>query len=998
VLYSAQTEGGSGARLYGDGGNDTFYGGHNYAYFTGGEGSDDYYIDKLATSSYGGVIDNSASDSATSVDQLFIELYQYGITSSDDVLVERINDTSIRLYTSEGFSLVVEGFTVDPNNGNPLDNIIFIENGVEIARWDTAEIYQRLLADATTDGNDVITGTIYDEVINGGEGDDFLDGAAGDDTINGDAGGDVLRGGTGDDMLSGGAGDDDIIGGAGDDVLEAGAGDDFFYAGSGNDTYVFKGDFDTVRVNNNDFVGATNIARFEDVTADQLWFSQDGNDLLITVISTDNQAIIRDWFVSDAFKLDQIHVGEDILLPAGVENLLAITSASGVSLADVMSPNALTLIPSTVTTDLANAISGAVVQGDSADLATVVDGTGGNDQLDGFGGNDTLNGLEGNDVLNGGGDVDFIYGGGGNDNLLGGDGDDADLSGGLGDDTLNGEAGNDRLGGGGGSDTYIFDGNFGHDRVWNSGSGVFDTDVIRFDNTDISDLWFSQSGNDLLITSAGADSSVSIQDWFLSENNQVEQIEVGSRVLYANDVQALVDTMAAQLAEPANAGVTVSTIATEGVPGNIALSNQATVEATWLADTSLNGADKLDGTSGVDVLSGFGGNDQINGLAGDDQLFGGQGNDDLKGGDGNDIISGDSGNDDLIGGNGDDTLTGGTGDDFLYGQSGDDTYVFSGDFGQDRINNQKGYFDNDTIEFTDLSKEDLWFSASDSGKDLLISVAGSDNQVVVRNWFNEASPRTVSRVTVAGLNLYLPDINALVEEMASTGVSASDVAANGISVGVAGSLETTLDTLWKTDAEYNNGGVDFLVGTDGDDIINGNASNDKLNGLLGNDQLNGGSEHDDINGGGGNDTINGGEGNDYLNGADGDDTYVFNGEFGQDRINNVSGFADTDTVSFEDLNAEQLWFSQSDNDLLVSVFNESGELTDNSVVIRNWGASSRQVEEFTDTNGESLLNSQVASLIQTMSSISASGVPSDLNNLSQEDRDEVQLVIDNTWG
>lgn len=375
-----------------------------------------------------------------------------------------------------------------------------------------------------------------------------------------------------------------------------------------------------------------------------------------------------------------------------------------------------------------------------------------------------------------------------------------------------------------------------------------------------------------------------------------------------------------------------------------------------------------------------------------------EGDDTLLGDQQANLLRGYGGNDDIDGGLGNDTLIGGEGNDFLWGNQGNDTYVFSGNFGRDRINNHGGDFDSDTIEFTDLSKEDLWFSASDNGKDLLITVAGSDNQIIVRDWYHPTSPRTVSRITVDELNLYLPDINALVETMAATNLSAADIAENGISTDITNTLQATLDSLWKTDAEYNNQGVDFIDGTDGDDVINSFASNDKLNGLAGNDQLNGGAQNDDINGGAGDDILIGGEGSDYLVGAAGNDTYVFSGDFGYDRINNHGGYSDKDRIDFTDVSAEQLWFSQSHNDLLINVFNESGEITDNRVVVRSWYDINRTVDEFTTAGGETLVESRLASLVQAMASVSTSGVPSDLNTLSQEDKESVQLAVDNAWG
>jgi Ca2+-binding RTX toxin-like protein len=77
---------------------------------------------------------------------------------------------------------------------------------------------------ASTDGDDRMDGTRFDDALSGGAGNDMLDGRGGDD------------------VLSGGAGEDTIDGRDGDDVLTGGPGDDVLTGGSGRNTYVFGAD------------------------------------------------------------------------------------------------------------------------------------------------------------------------------------------------------------------------------------------------------------------------------------------------------------------------------------------------------------------------------------------------------------------------------------------------------------------------------------------------------------------------------------------------------------------------------------------------------------------------------------------------------------------------------------------------------------------------------------------------------------------------------------
>ncbi|MFM4726733.1 type I secretion C-terminal target domain-containing protein [Aeromonas caviae] len=89
------------------------------------------------------------------------------------------------------------------------------------------------------------------------------------------------------------------------------------------------------------------------------------------------------------------------------------------------------------------------------DIATTLNGNGGDDVLYGGNANDTLNGGAGNDILFGGAGNDILDGGIGNDTLNGGIGNDT-LRGGLGNDILIGGLGNDILTGDGGADTFTW--------------------------------------------------------------------------------------------------------------------------------------------------------------------------------------------------------------------------------------------------------------------------------------------------------------------------------------------------------------------------------------------------------------------------------------------------------------------------------------------------------------------------------------------------------------
>ena len=167
-------------------------------------------------------------------------------------------------------------------------------------------------------------------------------------------------------------------------------------------------------------------------------------------------------------------------------------------------------------------------------------GQGGDDVIAGFDGSDTLRGGEGHDQLNGGYGVDQLYGDGGDDTLIGGSGNDRmeggdgqdTLHGDSGNDVIIGDAGEDWLYGGSGRDRMT-DGT-GNDHVY----GESDDDTLislagddYLYGGDGSDTIESQAGNDILIGGAGHDTfHVTMQDQVTIDvgalSNDVERLHL----------------------------------------------------------------------------------------------------------------------------------------------------------------------------------------------------------------------------------------------------------------------------------------------------------------------------------------------------------------------------------------------------------------------------------------------------------------------------------------
>ncbi len=315
------------------------------------------------------------------------------------------------------------------------------------------------------------------------------------------AAGSTLNGGSGQSILFGGAGADTLNGNADNDYLSGGAGNDTLSGGTGNDTYVVDIAGDVITENANE-----------------------GTDLVQSSIS---------W-----------------TLGANLENL-------------------------TLT-------GGAAINGTGNTLANTITGNSANNVLDGGAGNDTMIGGTGDDsffvdvtgdvvtenvgegtdtvnsaiaytlganvenlTLTGAGAINGI--GNALDNLLTGNSGNNVLTGGSGNDRLDGQAGSDILAGGTGNDTYLLGRGHGSETVQENDATPGNTDAARFLSGIATDqVWFQQSGNNLVVTVIGTADRFTIDSWYSGNQFRVEQFQTaGGQTLLDSQVQNLVDAMAA---------------------------------------------------------------------------------------------------------------------------------------------------------------------------------------------------------------------------------------------------------------------------------------------------------------------------------------------------------------------------------------------------------------------------------------------------------------------
>lgn len=649
---------------------------------------------------------------------------------------------------------------------------------------------------------------------------DTISGGSGSDTVTGLGGNDSLTGSSGQDALNGGDGADTIIGGAGSDQVAGGTGSDSITAATGSD----------------------------------IAWGDAGNDLLYG------------------------GSGADVLL--GGLNADTLWGGSG---ADQLSGDA------------------------------------GDDDLFGETGYDKLYGGDGADSLNGGAGSDYLYGGAGNDTLTGddtlgsgfnylagGEGDDL-LTGGDYDDQLAGEAGNDTLWGGIGQDILM--GGAGADDLY-GGDGL--TDAISYETSEarvIIDL----APESLTLTGGDA---LGDQIW------GIEQV-IGSQL----DDQLRGDTLDNMLA---------------GAGGEDFLNGRSGDDDLY----GDSGNDTLHGEAGLDRLYGGAGNDLLyGGIVQGDTLDGGAGFDrldysfageglvvDLRdsasnagaalgdlyvdvehviGSDTADRLNGQYLANLLEGGDGNDTLNGRNGADTLRGGAGRDLASY--------IDSLEGVTVRLNFEPTGALK-----GANGSAEgDLLSSIedlegSGHADSLIGNDWANRlsggagddqlqghAGADTLDGGTGFDMASYTASTTAVTVNLADTSLRSGADALDDAYVSIEGVIGSGFnDRLTGTAADNRlNGGMgaDTLNGGDGFDMASYTMSDTGVTVSLANDSLRSGAEAlddvlisieglvgsaygDMLHGDEAANRLNGGAGNDTLRGNGGADSFVFDDDFGSDRI------------------------------------------------------------------------------------------------------------------
>lgn len=581
---------------------------------------------------------------------------------------------------------------------------------------------------------------------------------------------DVMYGEGGDDTLYGGNGNDTLNGGAGDDIITGGAGDDtyFFSVGSGQDT-----------INNYDSTnGKIDTVEFHyDITPDQVRVSRSGNDLVLTIIGTNDSLTIQNYLENDGitpFFVEQIMFDADgtVWDLATIQTKLESNQAPQLSVAipdqvayegdtfsyivdsdtfvdpdadDILTYSATLAdgraLPSWLsfdtvthtfngTPDTSGVLSVSVIAKDSGDQTVsdifdisvssrgmTINGTSGADTLNGGAGNDTLNGLAGNDVLNGN----------------------------AGNDHLNGAKGNDMMRGGADDDTYTVDNvldsvieNIGEgaDTVRSSvtytlGANVENLDligavVINGTGNELDNALIGNSASNILTGEAGNDR--------LDGKRGVDTMLGGS----GNDIYE-VDSAGDIVVENLNEG------------SDTVISSVNYTLGTNLENITLSGSSAIVGI----------GNAANNRIVGSDVA------NNLWGRGGNDVFFGGSGADSLYGEAGDDFLDGEKGRDMLVGGTGNDTYMLGRGYKKDGVVENDSTAGNiDIVQFlSDISADQIWFQHVDNN--LEVSVIGTADKLVIKDWYLGSAYHIEQFKTADGLTLLDSRVENLVTAMAA---------------------------------------------------------------------------------------------------------------------------------------------------------------------------------------------------------------------------------------
>jgi Ca2+-binding RTX toxin-like protein len=683
-----------------------------------------------------------------------------------------------------------------PDNSFPLNIKITAKDTVNQTASDVFKLtfaVQNLTVNGTT-GIDTLYGGSGNDNLTGQAGNDILYGYGGNDTLDGGTGTDTMYGGKGDDSYIVDVNTDVINENAGEGIDTVKSSVTLTLTNANVENLTLTGTTainGTGNASNNNLIGNSAVNTLTGGAGDDILDGGAGNDVLVGGIGNDTYIVdsTSDSITEAANEgTDLVQSSVSYTLANNIENLTltgtSVITGTGNTLNNIIIGNSAN-----------NTLSGAAgddrLEGNAGN--DTLDGGASNDTLLGGIGDDTYivdsssdtiieNAAEGTDsvqssvtytlsdnienlTLTGTG---LISGTGNNqNNLLIGNSTVNTLTGGAGDDTLNGGAGNDTLIGGIGNDIYVVDSisdlisenaSEGIDTIQSSVTRTIDNNVenltltgttaINGTGNALNNIIIGNSAVNILSGGAGDDT--------LDGGAGNDKLTGG----LGNDIY-VVDSTSDTVTENANEG-------TDTIQSAVTRTLDANVENLTLIGTGANSAtgntlnNILIGNSAINTLTGLAGDDYLDGGAGADKLIGGAGNDTYVIDNTGDVITenANEGTDSVqstvtytlgsnlenltltastainaIGNTLANTLKGNTAANTLTGGTGNDTYLFDRSSGIDTlVENDATSGNKDTLSFgNDIAADQLWFSKS--GNNLEVSVIGTSNKAVMRDWY-----------------------------------------------------------------------------------------------------------------------------------------------------------------------------------------------------------------------------------------------------------------------
>ncbi|WP_447971535.1 calcium-binding protein [Nitrospira sp. M1] len=600
-----------------------------------------------------------------------------------DLTLERIGtqglDVRLHLQGIAG-SMVLKNQLA--GSGQGIEELVFHDGTV----WAGDDLLARLLADASTDGDDTIYGfEDRSDVIDGGAGDDVLHGLSGDDVLYGGDGDDTLSGGDGLDSFDGGLGSDTVdyreslddlvvnldqqnvsdsntvetfvsienaIGGSGNDRFVGSSGANVFGGMGGSDTYVFGAGagHDVIQENGaEEDIDRVELSGLTEADVSVTRSGHERQDLLLTINATGETLTMENYFIDAAHGVEVIQFADGSQWDRG---------------------KVFTLVP-----------------------------------FVGTNGDDTIWGTPHDDV--------FVSS--------------------LGNDMSDGQEG---------GDMYYYASGHGSDTVEDTGTVVEDHDSLQFSDLSRTDLTFARTAADLFVTVIATQHVLQITNQFTSGGLGLEQIVFSDGEAWnRSDIETLVTDYANALNGTAADDTITGTSSANtlvGQKGNDTLhgkkgsdtyiftrgDGQDVIEDNGWFSTDrllLNGYTtnevhvSREGTSTTIVLTFVGTEDQVRIIRALDGWA--DGLEQIVFEDGTiwtpstlqekiltEAIT--DGDDTIVGFETDDVLTGGLGNDMLHGKKGSDTYHFTRGDGLEVIEDN-GWYSTDTLRIHGYAPHDV---------------------------------------------------------------------------------------------------------------------------------------------------------------------------------------------------------------------------------------------------------------------------------------------------